>query len=305
MTTTLTPQRLCASTDPQWLDMRQKGIGASEAAAACGVSPWATPLELYHRKRGDLPPVQENRAMRFGSFVEPFIAGEFERETGLKIQTLQPGLFAHGGLSYVLATPDAVISEDELLEIKTMNDRRAWDNLGEQGTDEIPLEWNVQAQQQMAVMGARTCWFAVLVGGSDLRVYEINRHDVVIERVLSKVTELWNRIETANPPEAIPEHKTSLQLAKDLYGDVTGEVITLSTEAAEAWEQYEDCTKQAGTLKKRADAAKAMVLMELENAGAGRLPDGRFVKRSIVNRKGYSVEPATYVTCKAVKELET
>lgn len=302
--TKIKPTFICSANSPRWLELRNQGIGASEAAAACGISNWQTPLELYHRKRGQLPPIEENRAMRLGKKLEPIIASEFELETGLKVAVREPGLWASSESPHILATPDAMLSEDELLEIKTMNDRRAWEELGEEGTDEIPFEWNMQAQQQMYVMGASVCWFAVLVGGQDLRVFAIHRHDKAIAGLCRKLTEFWQRIESGQEPEFDPNHKTALQLAKELYGEVeSGEVITLSTEAADAWEQYEDCTQQAGVLKKRADAAKAQVLMELESAEAGQLPDGRFVKRSVVNRKGYTVEPSSYVTCRAVKKL--
>ncbi|MCB1614397.1 MAG: YqaJ viral recombinase family protein, partial [Pseudomonadales bacterium] len=35
-----------------WLDVRRRGIGASEAAAACGISPYQSPLELWLIKTG-------------------------------------------------------------------------------------------------------------------------------------------------------------------------------------------------------------------------------------------------------------
>lgn len=305
MTQTLyQPEKVCDSDSPEWKSQRMTGIGASEAAAACGVSKWSTPLELYHRKRGELPPIEDNRAMRLGRLLEPIIADEFQRETGLFVDKKQPGLFRHPDTPWILATPDAEIDSDSLLEIKTMNERSAWDELGEQYTDAIPHEWNLQAQQQMYVMGARVCWFAVLVGGQDLRIYEIQRHNKLIERLCGKVTRFWEMKESGIAPELLTGHRSNLELLRELYGTVTvGDRITLSESACEAWEEYENATKEAGKLKKIADAAKAEVLLELKDAEAGSLPDGRFVRRRVTKRKGYTVDPKEYVDVRAVKEL--
>lgn len=300
MTTTTKPERLCAADDPNWLSLRNTGIGASETAAACGISPWQSARELYHRKRGELPPIEDNRYMRLGRKLEPVIADEFELETGLTIAERSPGLFSLSDSPHILATPDAIIDAGTLVEIKTMNDRRAKDSLGEIGSDEIPLEWNLQAQQQMLVMGAEQVYFAVLVGGSDFRVYEVIRHEGLIQSITDRVTDLWRRIQEGDPPP-IEDHPSNLQLAKDLYREVRGEVVTLSDAAVESWLRFETQRDLANEHKKLADQAKARVLMELGEAGAGELPDGRFVRRKLIEKAEYTVNATSYVDTRAVK----
>lgn len=291
------PIKLCNADDPQWLEMRMQGISASESAAACGVSPWSSPAEIYYRKRGELQPQPESRAMRLGRKMEPIIADEFEAETGLKVVDRQPGLFAHNGVPWVLATPDGVIDGDTLAEFKWMSERRASEALGEQGTDEVPLEWNVQAQQQMFVMGAATVWFGVLVG-HDLRVFEVQRHEQAIDGIVARVSDLWGRIKNGNPPEV---ERHSLDLARQLYGKVEpGEVITLSAPIATDWCRYESIGKAIGKLSKERDTLKARILMELGNAEAGLLPDGRAVRRAVVQKKEYTVPASSYVDCRVV-----
>lgn len=110
---TTKPIHECAADDPRWQDLRLTGIGASESAAACGLSEWMSPLELWHRKRQHLPPIPDNRAMRLGRKLEPIIADEFELETGLKISHRSPGLYRHDVLNYILATPDGIIDDDQ------------------------------------------------------------------------------------------------------------------------------------------------------------------------------------------------
>ena len=39
----------------QWLELRRNSIGGSDAAAACGQSPWTSPLALWCDKMGMIP----------------------------------------------------------------------------------------------------------------------------------------------------------------------------------------------------------------------------------------------------------
>jgi putative phage-type endonuclease len=304
MTTTLEPRRICAADTPEWKEARNKGIGASEAAAACGVSEWQSPLELYYRKRGELPPIEENFQMRFGKFAEPFIEREFEKQTGLRILERQPGLFAHPDYPHVLASPDDVIDCDTGLELKTIGTHRASEVLGEQYTDEVPLEWNTQAQQQMLVMGFQTVWFAVLVGGYDLRVYEVQRHERAIQRIQKKVTDLWQRIQTGNPPD-MESHPNNLEMVRELFGEVkTGSVIDLSAEAAHAWLEFENRRSVIKDWCEQQDQLKARVLFEIGDNHAGRLPDGRYVRRAVIRKAEYTVPAQEYIEARAVKNLK-
>ena len=49
-----------------WLDVRRRGIGSSDAAAAVGLSPYQSQLELWMHKTGKadlLPPIDPNDEM--------------------------------------------------------------------------------------------------------------------------------------------------------------------------------------------------------------------------------------------------
>ena len=48
----------------EWLKAREGGIGASEVAAVVGLSKWDSPYSLFLRKTGQVPPIEENDAMR-------------------------------------------------------------------------------------------------------------------------------------------------------------------------------------------------------------------------------------------------
>ena len=63
-----------------WLDVRRQGIGSSDAAAAVGVSPYQSQLELWLIKTGrdqHLPkvdPNDEGSPLYWGTLLEPIVA---------------------------------------------------------------------------------------------------------------------------------------------------------------------------------------------------------------------------------------
>src|SRR5947209_6843419 len=65
-----------------WLAERRRGLGGSDAAPACGMSPWKTPFELYLDKTGQLPPEKMTEAMKLGVHFEAALADLYSAETG-------------------------------------------------------------------------------------------------------------------------------------------------------------------------------------------------------------------------------
>jgi putative phage-type endonuclease len=66
-----------------WLEARQRGIGASDAAAVLGLSGYSSPYSVWYSKtspiedRGD-----EDELIYWGRRLEPIIADEFWKEAG-------------------------------------------------------------------------------------------------------------------------------------------------------------------------------------------------------------------------------
>jgi putative phage-type endonuclease len=95
-----------------WLAARQHGIGASEAAAVLGLSPWESAFSLHWRKRGVLGGVDETEPMRWGTILEAPIAAEFARRHPT-VRVERVGLCAHVDRPWQLATPDRLIVDPD------------------------------------------------------------------------------------------------------------------------------------------------------------------------------------------------
>ena len=74
----------------QWLKVRKQGIGASDAAAAVGLNPYQSPLELWMIKTGRdglLPapnPDDIHTPLYWGNLLEPKVAEAYAKATGNK-----------------------------------------------------------------------------------------------------------------------------------------------------------------------------------------------------------------------------
>ncbi|MFN9114819.1 MAG: YqaJ viral recombinase family protein [Bacteroidota bacterium] len=63
----------------EWLNFRERGLGASEIGTLMGVNSWKSPAELYYQKIGVIPQKQvENMPMFMGTILEETVADIFE-----------------------------------------------------------------------------------------------------------------------------------------------------------------------------------------------------------------------------------
>lgn len=152
-----------------WHAARAQGIGGSEIAAVLGLSPYESRFSLWHRKKGLIAPVKESEEMYWGKEHEPAICRRFARNHPDLDVTPAP-TYAHPDRPWQIANPDRHAGPD-LLEAKTSRDAEGW---GEEGTAQIPVHYRAQCLHYMDVLGARRCWVAVLIAGSEYREYVID-----------------------------------------------------------------------------------------------------------------------------------
>lgn len=196
-----------------WLAGRQEqfGFGGSEAAAAIGLSPWETPIELWKRKIGLNPPkdLSGNAAVEQGNRMEPilraFYAGmhpEYHIEHypfDILFQEERPWMFA--SLDGELLTDD----RRGILEIKTAtpNGKAGWEKWAD---GKMPQNYYVQCLHQLLATGYDFVnLFAALYsmnGDITLREYEIEREDVKndLDWLLQEETKAFGYLERGEMP---------------------------------------------------------------------------------------------------------
>lgn len=189
----------------QWLDVRKQGIGSSDAAAACGLNPHMSMLELWMIKTGriktasDLLPQNNYSPLYWGHQLEPLIAHYYQHKTGHKVRKVNAVLqHPDPDKHFMLANLDySVVGCDEvqILECKSV---------GEWGTklwrDGVPLYVIIQVQHQLAVTGKQAAHICTLICGHEAKIFKVERNDMVIEQIMASEQIFWHCVEHDLPP---------------------------------------------------------------------------------------------------------
>jgi len=121
-----------------WLAVRKQGIGSSDAAAAVGLNPYKSQLELWLEKTGrdgNLPktdPHDEESPAYWGNLLEPIVAAHYSKRTGHRVRRINAVLqHPDPDKGWMLANIDREVigtGEVQILECKTagINGARLW-----------------------------------------------------------------------------------------------------------------------------------------------------------------------------------
>jgi putative phage-type endonuclease len=308
------------SYSPEWYDAERTYIGASQAAAACGMSQYDQPRGIYLELRGERPRKAETQAMKIGKELEPVTLNLYSHEKGCAVGMRQP-LYRHPELTFIGATPDALAwlwgmtasldgavgpeSPDTwVVEAKSTNEDRARREIKDPEAEEVPLDWLFQCQQQMLVLGKPFVDLAVLVGNREFRIIRITRNEELLAQIIDAEQELWERAQKGLPPPIDYRHPGALDLIRSTYKLDESQRVLLPQEIATCWREYEQLGKQATQIEKDRDALKARVLDFMGDAATGfhdDSADSLTLRRSLVVRKAYSVKETSYTTIRRRK----
>lgn len=221
----------------EWLKLRKKGIGGSDAAAVAGLNKWKSPIQVYMEKLDEAPEVVRNEeSMYWGNVMEDIVAHEFSRRTGLKVRR-RNAILKHPKHEFMLANVDRlIVGRKEGLECKTASEyaKEEWKD------DEIPVAYLLQCQHYMAVTGYDAWWIAVLIGGNKFVYKRIERDDELINYLIEIEKNFWeNHVLKGIPPE-IDGTEASQQFLNSLYPESIPESeVELPSEADQLFDAIE------------------------------------------------------------------
>ena len=231
-----------------WLRERRKGIGASDAAACVGCSPWKSSIGLWAEKTWRVPPSEptDKDAAEMGRLLEPVVLERFRQLTGFWVEGWpQTVIVQNDAYRWQLCTPDALIFGDEgvgLVQAKTARET-------EGGWDEVPLHYEIQVQHEMAVTGLAYAYLVVLFGGRTLQWYRFERDEYSIDWLTSHEKKLWHHVETGDELPAELRFGDAVTRAADtlrLHPDDNGCEVILPPELADVAAEYEEIGQQLG-----------------------------------------------------------
>lgn len=289
----------------QWLKLRQSTVGSSEVATVVGMNPYETPLEMWARKTGKLPPKEATPAMEIGSFMEPLIGKLFGK--ALRVQVERANILAcHDEREWATASPDfwAHMGGRKIVETKftTPRNRHIWD-------DGAPPHYMLQLNWQLGICGIDHGYVCGLIGGdAEDFVYEnLVFSQELFDYCMERAERFIENVRADIPPKAVAGE--SSLLAK-VQGPRVDEVVVIKPEDVHLVEYFEDvrdaraaATRRKEELDTEYDGAKVQLMELLGNKEYGALPDGRHVTAKTSRNNGYTVAPYEYVTV-SVKTLK-
>ena len=190
-----------------WLSVRQQGLGSSDAAAAVGLNPHQSMLELWMIKTGRaqlLPrtdPSDRSTPTYWGNLLEPIVAAHYTLETGHRVRKVNAVLQHPDPDKYwMLANIDREVlgaSDVQILECKTAGEFgvKAW-------REEVPEYVQCQVQHQLAVTAKAAADVCVLISGQEIQIHRIERDAELIEGLIRLEREFWQYVLTDTQPPA-------------------------------------------------------------------------------------------------------
>ena len=137
----------------EWLDLRRKCITATDASILNGTNPFTTPLELWQRKLGLIPEIEENEDMRRGKNQEPIARALLNDRMGI---VFNPCCVVSNAHNFLMSSLDGITEDNRFIcEIKCPR------ITGHTATirGEIKPYYFAQMQHQLYCTGAEKCYF--------------------------------------------------------------------------------------------------------------------------------------------------
>lgn len=198
----------------EWLELRQKTIGASDAAIVMGIASFKTPNQLWLEKMGKEQPedLSENKRVEYGTFAESHLrelfALQFNEKYKVKYNAYR--IYTNDEIEGMSCTLDGELFDLESEELGIWECKTTWITSKrdeEEWKDRIPDKYYIQVLAQLAVTG----WeFVVLTaqlifqdGHSEIRHYTIKREEVEedIKIVIEECKKFYQMLKTGKQPD--------------------------------------------------------------------------------------------------------
>lgn len=206
---------------------RSEFLGGSDAAAVMGLSPWATPVELWQQKTGRAPnpKVTQARQRMFdrGHKLEPFIRDmviDKLRDQGLDVELLTSNArytdpefaFLRCEVDFELLLRGSTVIGSKIVEFKGEHinadaksvsgfARQKW---GDVDTEDVPIEYAAQFMHGLMVTGRRYCLVAALRSFDEVDIFWTVRDDETIAGMRQRLVRFWvDHVQTNRAPDPI------------------------------------------------------------------------------------------------------
>lgn len=270
-------------TREEWLQLRRRGIGGSDASVIMGKNPYRSILQLWEEKTGKLPVTDEgNEYTYWGNVMEPIIRKEFMNRTGLKVRQKHAMIF-HKNYPYLFADVDGIVTDERgekcIFEAKTASQYKA-----EQWEDGVPEEYILQVQHYLEVCGMDKAYIAALIGGNKFVFHTIYRDEELIRNLVSREKEFWEGCVLTGTEPVMDDSDATRDYLNQKYSDPIEGSIQLRENMKSVLAEYQDVDCKVKELEKQKIGLANQIKAAMGEYETGEL-DGTVVSWKKISRE--------------------
>lgn len=268
-------------TREEWLELRTKGIGGSDAGILMGVSPYKSRFGLWAEKTGKATSTfSGNEATEWGHDLELLVAQKYAKRTNAQVLAW-PVMLAHPKFPFMQANVDFFIVEGEeeyfpkgevtqwnnsskpsenivaILEIKTTGIATRGDSRGWEG-DKVPQSYVWQGAHYAAVTGISKVVYAALVGGQGLQIRERTFPKTTLDLLIREEDTFWEQVQKGAQPDPVG-NDDDFALLKEMYPLSNSEEATADHDIIKAVQVYRHTKAQITELEGAMKEARAKI----------------------------------------------
>lgn len=296
-------------------------ISGSRASAVLGLSKYQTQIEVWLQLLGkefcienkyEYPEFDGNTATRFGSAFESAIIKVTEKVKNISIIDREK-YFEEGYITCHCDGLSIIDGENILIENKTTSNDSFYSEWGEEGTDRIPLSYQVQVQHNLYLTGLNKCllgllvfpkrqsefeklgigidnnfdmidtykWTEVLYEMGFLKFYTVEKNEKLQSLMLEKYEQFWN---VNIIGKVIPEIQT-LDDIKKIYTEPKGTVVA-DEEIERISTERKLIQKEISEMKKNVDKLKLLEQSYMYQHAGEIIDDETREKTVLLDRSG-------------------
>ena len=186
-----------------WLQLRLGKVTASRVAdimaktktgASASRQNYLIELALQ-RVTGNIEPMYTNDAMAWGTATEPQARVDYEVKTGNFVD--QIAFVEHDIIEWFGCSPDGLVGNDGLIEIKCPNSATHWATIKDK---KPPNKYVIQMQSQMACTNRQWCDFVSfdprMPERSQLFICRVERDQTMIDEIEAEIKKFLSEVES-------------------------------------------------------------------------------------------------------------
>jgi len=199
---------------------------SQDAAAALGLDPDKSQLELWLEKTGqqttalENDPQDDSTSTFWRSVLEPIIAWRYSRSTGRKVRRYSREVsHASPDLPWMAARIEREVLDDK--DVQLLVCRAVGASEVHRWQEGVPVAMRLQVMHLLVVTGKHAADVAVLLGGQQWQIHRIDRDESSIAQLIEGERQFWHYMDTDRPPPADGSFSAGKALAR-LYPQDSG-----------------------------------------------------------------------------------